>query len=150
LRDFALSYHFLSDSFETFAPWSQISTIVKRTKAVVRREHASRCLPGQPFIGCRVTQLYHEGVCLYFYFCMNFEGVDRANEVFSAIEHVARREIVSLGGSLSHHHGVGKIRASFLKEIDSVPLQNTLRNIKRSIDPENLFGARNGPFALEE
>jgi alkyldihydroxyacetonephosphate synthase len=146
LRDFALSYHFLSDSFETFAPWSQISTIVARTKAVLRQEHARRCLPGQPFIGCRVTQLYHEGACLYFYFCMNFEGVDRANEVFSAIEHVARQEILLLGGSLSHHHGVGKIRSSFLKEIDSVPFQETLCNIKRSIDPDNIFGARNGSF----
>ena len=86
IRDFALSYYFLGESFETFAPWSQIETIITETKATIRHEHEKRCLPGKPFIGCRVTQLYHEGACLYFYFCMNFAGVPNASSVYSEIE----------------------------------------------------------------
>ena len=31
-------------------------------------------------------------------------------KVFSEIEHNARDEILKQGGSLSHHHGIGKLR----------------------------------------
>jgi alkyldihydroxyacetonephosphate synthase len=147
LRDFAMTYHFLGESFETFAPWSKLDSVVKMTKKRIAKEHAERCLPGKPFIGCRVTQLYHEGACLYFYFCMNFENVAKPSKVFSAIEHAAREEILLQGGSLSHHHGVGKLRAAFLPDIDSETLRTSLLAVKKGFDPANIFGSRNGPFA---
>jgi len=150
LRDFAMTYHFLGESFETFVPWSRISAVMESTKQRIRREHASRYLPGRPFIGCRITQLYHEGVCLYFYFCMNFENVPSPSRVFADIERAARRNIIDRGGSLSHHHGVGKLRSRFLKRIHSPALQATLRAAKSGIDPNNIFGARNGVFALSD
>ena len=147
IRDFALSYYFLGESFETFAPWSQIETIITETKATIRQEHEKRCLPGKPFIGCRVTQLYHEGACLYFYFCMNFAGVQNASSVYSEIERAARAVILAHGGSLSHHHGIGKLRSSFLTTIDSEPFRGVVHKIKHAMDPDNIFGARNGGFS---
>ena len=150
LRDFAMTFHLLGESFETFSPWSAVDKIVQATKERIRKEHATRFLPGKPFIGCRVTQIYHEGVCLYFYFAMNFENVDNASAVFSAIEHSARAEILRRGGSLSHHHGVGKVRSAFLKDIDSPAFQDAIQSIKRSMDPEQIFGAQNGPFSHQE
>jgi alkyldihydroxyacetonephosphate synthase len=147
IRDFALSYYFLGESFETFAPWSQIETIITETKAKIHQEHEKRCLPGKPFIGCRVTQLYHEGACLYFYFCMNFAGVPNTSAVYSEIEHEARSVILANGGSLSHHHGIGKLRASFLPTIDSEPFRGVVHKLKHAMDPDNIFGARNGGFS---
>jgi alkyldihydroxyacetonephosphate synthase len=147
LRDFAMTYHFLGESFETFAPWSKVDAIVHATKERITKEHTARCLPGVPFIGCRVTQLYHEGVCLYFYLCMNFEKVDNASLVFSEIERAARSEILLHGGSLSHHHGIGKVRSSFLDEINSPALQGAMKSVKQGMDPDNIFAARNGAFA---
>jgi alkyldihydroxyacetonephosphate synthase len=147
LRDFAMTYHFLGESFETFAPWSRVEAIVRVTKERIIREHAARCLPGLPFVGCRVTQLYHEGVCLYFYLCMNFEKVDNAGLVFSEIERAARSEILLQGGSLSHHHGIGKVRSSFLDDINSPALQGAMKSVKQGMDPDNIFAARNGAFA---
>ena len=146
IRDFALSYYFLGESFETFAPWSHIEIIIAETKKTIRQEHEKRCLPGKPFIGCRVTQLYHEGACVYFYFCMNFAGVQNASSVYSEIEHAARAAILTNGGSLSHHHGIGKLRSSFLPTIDSEPFRGVVHKLKHAIDPDNIFGARNGGF----
>ena len=147
IRDFAMTYHILGESFETFVPWSKLEAVIDNTKARIRKEHSDRHLPGQPFIGCRVTQLYHEGACLYFYFCMNFEGIEDASSVYSQIEHAAREELISSGGSVSHHHGVGKVRSTFLKQVNSVPLQDAMQSLKKGIDPTNVFGARNGSFA---
>ena len=50
-------------------------------------------------------------------------------------------EILAAGGSLSHHHGVGKIRSEFLRDIYSEGSLQVGRDIKAAIDPENLFGA---------
>jgi alkyldihydroxyacetonephosphate synthase len=151
LRDFAMTYHFLGESFETFVPWSKIDAVVTATKVRIQQEHASRCLPGKAFVGCRVTQLYHEGACLYFYVSMHFHEENlNASAVFAEIEHEAREEILKQGGSLSHHHGVGKVRSSFLASIDSKPWQDCKRAMKRAVDPDNIFGARNGPFAILE
>jgi alkyldihydroxyacetonephosphate synthase len=145
-----MTYHVLGESFETFVPWSKVKDVIRLTKERIRNEHAARYLPGKPFIGARITQLYHEGACLYFYFCMNFENVDNASHVYSEIEHAAREEILAQGGSLSHHHGLGKVRASYLKDIDSPPLLEAMKSVKQGIDPDNTFGARNGAFASEE
>jgi alkyldihydroxyacetonephosphate synthase len=100
LRDFAMTYNLLGESFETFAPWSKVQSVIHSTKNRIQQEHKARCLPGAPFIGCRVTQLYHEGACLYFYFCMSTENVNNASQVFSEIEHAARSEIRKQGGSI--------------------------------------------------
>ena len=39
------------------------------------------------------------------------QGVSNPTAVFSALEEAARDEIILAGGSLSHHHGIGKTRA---------------------------------------
>jgi alkyldihydroxyacetonephosphate synthase len=147
LRDFALTYHVLGESFETFVPWSKIDQLIPATKRRLRDEHRKRFLPGVPFVGCRVTQLYHEGVCLYFYLCISFDGVENPSAVYSALEAAAREEILKNGGSLSHHHGIGKKRASQLSSRMSRAFAEALREIKAAIDQENIFGVRNGPFA---
>ena len=149
LRDFAMTYHFLGESFETFAPWSKVESIIQNTKKIIQKEHNDRSLPGIPFVGCRVTQLYHDGACLYFYFCMNTQNVKDASKVFAGIEHEARAEIMRSGGSLSHHHGVGKVRAEFLRASTSPAFQKIVSNIKGSLDPENIFAAGNGLFGVE-
>jgi alkyldihydroxyacetonephosphate synthase len=146
LRDFAMTYHILGESLETFAPWSKIEQLISATKDRIVKEHSARLLPGVPFVGCRVTQLYHEGVCLYFYLCISFDGVDRASEVFAELEHAARDEILRNGGSLSHHHGVGKLRTSFMTDRGSAGFRKVASSIKSSIDHDNIFGARNGLF----
>jgi alkyldihydroxyacetonephosphate synthase len=147
LRDFALSFNFLGDSFETFAPWSKVKEVVTATTARIKAEHELRRLPGEVFVGCRVTQLYHDGACLYFYVCMFCGNINDASSVFTEIENSARQEILQHGGSLSHHHGVGKVRADFLQKMDSEALRDGLMALKRGFDPENIFGAGNGVFA---
>jgi len=147
LRDFAMTYGFLAESFETFVPWSKVSNLITLTVDRIKKEHRERFLPGNPFISYRITQLYDEGVCVYFYFSMNFENVKDPSHVFSEIEHSARNEIMKQGGSLSHHHGVGKLRSSFMDRVNSPNYRTILDHLKEAIDPDNIFGARNGAYS---
>jgi alkyldihydroxyacetonephosphate synthase len=147
LRDFALNYNILGESFETFVPWSKLKYLIDKTKERIRTEHRKRSLPGAPFVCSRVTQLYDEGACVYFYFCMDIRGVSDPSKTFSSIEECARQEILDAGGSLSHHHGIGKLRAPFVRQVYSDEYVNSIVAIKNALDPNNVFGARNGVLA---
>jgi alkyldihydroxyacetonephosphate synthase len=144
LRDFALNYNILGESFETFVPWSRLRLVIEKTKRRIYSEHRQRSLPGDPFVCCRVTQLYDEGACVYFYFCMNINGVTDPSKKFASIEECARQEILDTGGSLSHHHGLGKLRAPFVRQIYSDEYMDSIIAIKNALDPKNIFGAGNG------
>lgn len=95
------------------------------------------------FITCRVTQTYDVGACVYFYFAFNYRGMSDPVRVFEEIETIARDEILANRGSISHHHGIGKIRRRWLPKTISGPCINTLVQIKRSLDPDNVFGNSN-------
>jgi alkyldihydroxyacetonephosphate synthase len=147
LRDWILNHWLVGESFETSVPWSQALPLCENVKRRIREECEKRNLPGTPFVTCRVTQLYPTGVCIYFYFAFYFKGVERPAEVYAAIEHAARDEILRSGGSLSHHHGIGKIRRSFLPRIASPGVAAWAREIKAAVDPTNVFGAGNQLFS---
>ena len=108
-----------------------------------REEHRRHGINGEPFLSCRVTQLYPTGVCVYFYYAFHYKGLERPSEVYAAIEHAAREEILAQGGSLSHHHGVGKLRAEFLPDVLSPTAMTWNAGAKRAVDPHNVFGTGN-------
>ena len=143
IRDFVMDHFVLAESFETSVPWTQVRSLCENVKERVRKEHAARKLPGNPFVTCRVTQIYETGACIYFYFGMNHEGVDHPSEVYGEIERAAREEILKQGGSLSHHHGIGKLRQRYLGEIMSPTSIAWSRDAKRAFDPTNIFGCDN-------
>jgi alkyldihydroxyacetonephosphate synthase len=143
IRDFMMDHHVLAESFETAVPWSQCVSLIQNVKQRLWQEHAKRGLPGRPFVSARVTQLYETGVCVYFYFAFYARGVAHASEVYAEVERAAREEILRSGGSLSHHHGVGKLRQRFLPAVLSPTALDWREGLKRAVDPDNLFGCAN-------
>ena len=94
-------------------------------------------------VSSRVTQLYDEGACVYFYYLMDGNGLENPSAIYHEIEEAARDEILSCGGNLSHHHGVGKIRAGFMKRVVGSGFRELVSKIKSEIDPENVFAVAN-------
>lgn len=149
LRDFGIDYQILSESLETLAPWSAIHQVWPAVVCAVQSEHSRLALPGRPFMSCRMTQLYHEGAVLYMYLAVSTAGLapDRALEAFHQLEGTARRAILDCGGCLSHHHGIGKLRAGLLPSTQAPALANVMHDFKKALDPSNILGARNGIWA---
>ncbi len=143
IRDFMMEHWILAESFETSVPWSRAQALCDNVKQRLWQEHAKRGLPGKPFVTCRVTQLYETGVCIYFYFGLWYKGLANPSECYAELERAARDEVLRSGGSLSHHHGVGKLRERFLPEIHSRAGLDAIAATKRALDPENLFGVGN-------
>lgn len=143
IRDFIMNHYLIAESFETSVPWSNVLDLCNNVKQRVHDECAARGLPGKPFVTCRITQVYDTGACIYFYFAYYYKGVENPSEVFGEIEHAARDEILKNGGSLSHHHGIGKLRSEFLPDILSPTALAWNQRAKEMIDPGNIFGAGN-------
>jgi alkyldihydroxyacetonephosphate synthase len=143
IRDFLMSYYIIAESFETSVSWSDALALCANVKRRLVEEYARRKLPGKPFVTARVTQVYRTGVCIYFYFGFYYKGIPNPHEVYLELENVARDEILKSGGSLSHHHGIGKLRRAFLPRIMSGAALQWKRDLKKSLDPDNLFGAGN-------
>src|SRR5206468_5371040 len=119
IRDFLMSYYIIAESFETSVAWTNALALCDNVKRRLTEEYARRGLPGKPFVTARITQIYGTGVCIYFYFGFYYKGIPNPQEVYLELENMARDEILKSGGSLSHHHGVGKLRRAFLPRIMS-------------------------------
>ena len=110
LRDIGFDYYFIAESFETSVRWANVNQMCSGVKESIRQSCERRGIT-KTFISCRVTQLYETGACVYFYFGFNFHGIQgNAADVYEEIEDEAREAILSFGGTLSHHHGIGKAR----------------------------------------
>ncbi|RIK33260.1 MAG: oxidase [Chloroflexi bacterium] len=146
IRDFLLQYHIIGETFETTVPWSKIEDVCAAVTQQVEEQHKNYQLPGKPYISYRITQCYHTGVCIYFTYGFYAKEVERPDAVLHEIEHSLRETIMAAGGSISHHHGVGKIRQAFLTQILSPTSIELLRQTKQALDPQNIFGIRNNIF----
>ena len=147
VRDFLTDFHIIGETMETTVPWSKIKPVCEAASNTLFELHKKHNLPGKPYISYRIPQIYHTGVCIYFMLGMSVENVPNAEDLFGEIEHAIRRAIMDRGGSISHHHGVGKIRKDFLKDTLSDSSVELIKDLKKAHDPSNIFGIRNGIFA---
>ena len=152
IRDFAAKYQIMGETMETTVPWSKIQDVIDATSEAIARLHKEYDLPGKPYISYRIPQIYHTGVCIYFMLGMSVKGVKNPEEKFSKIEHSLRKIIIDHGGSISHHHGVGKLRKDFIPDMLSKTSIELIKEMKKTHDPSNVFGSSNGILAndLEE
>jgi len=147
IRDFMTKYHIVGETMETSVPWSKVNDVCEAAKNTLNELHKKHNIPGTPYLSYRVPQIYHTGVCIYFMFAINVKGVSNPIDIFTSMEHSMRKAIMENGGTISHHHGVGKLRKDFMKGTISPTSIELLKQIKSSHDPKNIFGVRNNVFA---
>ncbi|ETI39597.1 hypothetical protein L914_14254 [Phytophthora nicotianae] len=143
LRDFALDYYFMSESFETCVPWTNARQLITDIKLAINSVAAKRNVKIPPLIACRISQVYDTGVCVYVYYGINYFRVNEPMTLFRETELAAVDAIVRNGGALSHHHGVGKHRLAWLPAAISPPAIAAIQGIKSALDPTNVFAVTN-------
>nr|CAI5824234.1 unnamed protein product [Callosobruchus analis] len=142
LRDLGLEYDVVAESFETSVPWDRAISLDRNVKQVVTDE-CKRLGITHFIINSRVTQTYDAGCVIYFYLGFNHKGLGDPVVLHNKLETKARDEIIACGGSISHHHGVGKLRRRWYpKTVSSVGL-NLYLSVKKELDPKNIFATNN-------
>jgi alkyldihydroxyacetonephosphate synthase len=134
----------LAESYETSVNWSKCKSLLSSVVDFWNMEMKERNISLHQ-IGYRISQIYHDGVCCYFYFGYRpSEGIDEQTfKTFMEIRSKLLDAIHGAGGSLSHHHGVGKkLRKRYEKTTNAVELK-MLKALKRELDPKNIFAVSN-------
>ncbi|XP_060523132.1 alkyldihydroxyacetonephosphate synthase [Cylas formicarius] len=142
IRDLAMGYKVVGESFETSVPWDRVLTLVANVKTVVAQECRKQGITYYVF-NARVTQTYDAGCVVYFYLGFNYSNITDPVHVHHTIEEKARDEIVNCGGSISHHHGVGKLRTKWYPGTISKVGVNLYLAAKKELDPKNIFATNN-------
>ena len=143
IREFFVPQGILGETLETAVPWSKINQVKDEANKLLNELHKKYDLPGKPFFCSRISKVYHTGICMYNTMGINVRGIKNPEKVFSDIEHKIRECFIKNGGSISHHHGVGKLRKDFMPETISPGSIDVIQGIKKSQDPDNIFGISN-------
>ena len=143
LRDFCLNFHFVAESFETCVPWDKAPSLCRKVQERVHTSCRKYGVTGKVFVSSRLTQVYDTSCTIYIYFGFLYENLEDPVGVYEAVEHDAREEIIECGGSVSHHHGIGKIRKAFSEESISPIGIRMLQAQKKELDPKNIFALGN-------
>jgi alkyldihydroxyacetonephosphate synthase len=127
----------ITDTFETAVTWDRFEAlhgaVTQATEQAIRQATGR---PGQ--VTCRFTHLYPDGPAPYF----TFHALGRHGallEQWRAIKTAASDALIAAGGTITHHHAVGREhRRWYEREIPPL-FAETLRAAKRGLDPRGML-----------
>jgi alkyldihydroxyacetonephosphate synthase len=130
--DFFLDRQMLADTIEVAVGWDRIDRLYETVVS------ALGSAPGVIMASGHSSHAYPQGTNIYFTFVLKPEDFSRAEEAYLEAWRRALRATLDVGGTISHHHGIGRLRASWLREElgSAYPL---LLDLKRALDPSGLM-----------
>ncbi len=127
LRDDLLDRGVMVETLETATSWSNLAAL----RAAVRA-----ALPGL-LVGCHVSHLYPTGASLYFT-VLGRRSDDPAAQ-WRELKSAATDAIAAAGGTITHHHAVGRDHAPWMgAEVGEIGL-GVLRALKDRCDPAGIM-----------
>jgi alkyldihydroxyacetonephosphate synthase len=136
LQSALLSIGILSDTFETACSWSQFPALHERVVAAVSRALDETC--GGGLVSCRFTHVYPDGPAPYY----TFVGALRVGgelAQWQTIKAAAADALASAGGTITHHHAVGRIHRPWYDRERPALFADALRAVKRELDPAGVL-----------
>lgn len=124
LNDFGI----VIDTLETGVSWDNLHRLHQGVREFIKGRPNTICM-------AHGSHFYPQGTNLYFIFILKPASVQEYRVFHRGI--VDR--IQEHGGSLSHHHGVGKLFAPWMEEHLGTVQMNVLRALKRHFDPDNIM-----------
>jgi alkyldihydroxyacetonephosphate synthase len=92
---------------------------------------------GSPLVMCHVSHVYETGASLY-YTVVTAQSADPVAQ-WEAAKRAAGEAIGFAGGTISHHHGVGRDhRDAYAAEIGELGVE-VLRAVKQRLDPHGIL-----------
>jgi alkyldihydroxyacetonephosphate synthase len=120
---------------EVSADWSSINDIYENAVARIRRE-----VRGITLLGGHSSHSYINGTNMYFNYFYDIDCApeDENDQYYFPIISIICEETLRFGGSIVHHHGIGKARARWVAEEygSSFPMLETL---KQAFDPNGVM-----------
>jgi alkyldihydroxyacetonephosphate synthase len=136
-REHLVGRAIIADTFETSITWERFEAFHDKVKAATEsaiREATGR--PGQ--VTCRFTHVYPDGPAPYF----TFHALGRHGELLSqwrTIKSAASEALIAAGGTITHHHAVGRDHRPWYDKQRPDLFATALRAAKGAVDPQGLL-----------
>lgn len=124
----------VADTIETSAIWDKLENIHKATDETF--EEIINSLGVNGIILCHASHQYVNGSALYFTFL--FYADNNRSHYLESIRNAVIKNIIGNGGSISHHHGIGKLHSPFLREYKGGSY-DLISSVKDFFDPDNFL-----------
>jgi alkyldihydroxyacetonephosphate synthase len=129
LRDTFVAAGILAETFETAITWDRFAALVDGVR---------EALGDQGAVTCRLTHVYPDGAAPYF---TVLAPARRGEEIqqWEELKVAASEAILSAGGTITHHHAVGRDHRPWYDRQRPEPFAEALRAAKTAVDPAGIM-----------
>jgi alkyldihydroxyacetonephosphate synthase len=124
------------DTFETACTWSRFDELDHAIRSSVTAAMRSEC--GAGVLSCRFTHVYPDGPAPYYTFIAPGRPGSELSQ-WRAIKSAASDAISAHGGTITHHHAVGRMHRPWYDRERPDPFAVALHAAKRALDPDGLL-----------
>jgi alkyldihydroxyacetonephosphate synthase len=137
LRDSLVAVGVLGETFETAITWERFSAFHAQVVAAAEQAMREVC-DGEGRVFCRFTHVYPDGPAPYF---TVLAPARRGGEVeqWGAIKQAVSEAIIAGGGTITHHHAVGRDHRASYERQRPEPFAAALRGAKAALDPAGVL-----------
>ncbi|HEV7483998.1 MAG TPA: FAD-binding oxidoreductase [Solirubrobacterales bacterium] len=136
LRDTLMGMGAMVETLETSHTWSRLGELHDAVAIAIHRSLDGQGTPGLVF--CHLSHAYADGASLYFTFISRSRhGAEL--EQWGEVKRAASEAIVASGGTITHHHAIGRDHAPYMEaEVGRTGL-DVLRAVKEQLDPTGIM-----------
>ena len=128
LREDLNDYGIIIDTLETGLTWENLHNVHMGVREFIKERPDTICLT-------HCSHFYQQGTNLYFIFIGKFDSWKEYKDFHNSII----EKVNEFGGSLSHHHGVGKMIGPWMEKHLGKEQMSVLKAIKKHFDPNNIM-----------
>lgn len=126
----------IGDTFETSITWDRWPAFDANVRAAVTAALQRVC--GGGTLSCRFTHVYPDGPAPYY----TFSGLGRRGaeiEMWHELKQAAGDAVLANGGTITHHHAVGRDHRPWYDEQRPPLFAESLRAMKKTLDPNGVL-----------
>lgn len=128
MREDLMDYGIIIDTLETSVTWDNVRKLYHEVRSFIKNRPATLCMT-------HASHFYLGGTNLYFIFILKPENMEEYFQFHKGVIDA----IVKNGGSMSHHHGIGKMLSPWMESHLGKEQMDVLRALKKHFDPNNIM-----------
>ena len=136
LRDSLLDAGVFCETLETATVWSALDGLRDAVTSAIKEGFAAEA-GAKSYVMCHISHVYPTGASLYFTILAGVRGDQLA--IWEKVKARVNDAILETGGTISHHHAVGRDHAPWLAQEIGETGVRILSAIKRELDPRGIL-----------
>jgi alkyldihydroxyacetonephosphate synthase len=136
LRDDLLTQGVMVETLETATPWSNVQSLHTAVGDAIAGTLAAGGTPA--LVMCHISHVYETGCSLYFTFIAR-QRPGQEIEQWHEVKGAACTAIVDGGGTITHHHAIGRDHRAWMEREVGAGGVAALRALKSELDPDGIM-----------